>query len=569
MRPGEKAPKKSKGGLKREGQRQAGRPVPPPARKSADTESLWASPALFWAGVALIALVYGLLRIHALAIPLDRDEGAFGYIGQRILEGGLPYRDGIDHKPPGVFYLYALGLSMVPATASGIHAFLHAYNFLTLAVVMLLLRERFHSRTAVLGGGFCYALFSASPAIQGFTASSEMFMLLPIASCLLLAVAGARRGRWELLLLSGAAGGAAFWIKQTSLTAVAFAPLFLMLRSYLDEGTPADRILSRRLLDLSAWLGGAAAVSAIVMARFYSAGLFQEFLYWSFTHNVVYTGQVPFSQTLSGLGSAIGGILRGDFPMIVLGLAAVGWGFRSHKTGSAFVLGFLLCSAAGTLPGLAYRHYFAQIAPAVAVAAGWGLSLLAAQFRLRTALAAAALLAVPPLAVHADYFVKGTPAEISRTYFGLNPFPESEELAAYLASRTAPQDRIFIFGSEPQILLEAGRRSATPMIMAYPLTRVFPRYLEFQERVWRDVEANRPAYIVLVNIPTSTLWDGKARLEILQKLDSLIQSDYRIEAVLPVRPPRGTLMALGEGQMPGPEVTSHRLNLFVYRRRGG
>src|SRR5262245_18313022 len=90
-----------------------------------------------WLWIAAIALLYIVVRIHVIAIPLDRDEGVFGYIAQRILDGGLPYRDALDHKPPGVFYLYALALRVLPATPSGVHLFLHAYNLLTLAAVAL------------------------------------------------------------------------------------------------------------------------------------------------------------------------------------------------------------------------------------------------------------------------------------------------------------------------------------------------------------------------------------------------------------------------------------------------
>ncbi|BAJ64634.1 ArnT family glycosyltransferase [Anaerolinea thermophila] len=41
---------------------------------------------------------------------LHRDSGVFLYVGQQILNGGLPYRDIWDHKPPVIYYVNALGL---------------------------------------------------------------------------------------------------------------------------------------------------------------------------------------------------------------------------------------------------------------------------------------------------------------------------------------------------------------------------------------------------------------------------------------------------------------------------
>src|SRR5439155_7290378 len=81
-----------------------------------------------WTGLIVLYLA---VRVPLLAVPLERDEGNFGVIGQAILRGEVPYRDVFEHKPPGVFYLYALALLFVPPTAVGVHAFLAAWNAAT------------------------------------------------------------------------------------------------------------------------------------------------------------------------------------------------------------------------------------------------------------------------------------------------------------------------------------------------------------------------------------------------------------------------------------------------------
>jgi hypothetical protein len=103
----------------------------PPGRPSG------APPARRPAAVAFIVIValYVALRLPGIGVPLDRDEGVFGYMGQLILDGGLPYRDAVDHKPPVSFYINALALCFVPPTARGIHVFLLVYNFLTLVCI--------------------------------------------------------------------------------------------------------------------------------------------------------------------------------------------------------------------------------------------------------------------------------------------------------------------------------------------------------------------------------------------------------------------------------------------------
>jgi len=45
------------------------------------------------AGFAAIQTLYVAMRLPGIGVPLDRDEGACGYIDQMIREGKLPYRD--------------------------------------------------------------------------------------------------------------------------------------------------------------------------------------------------------------------------------------------------------------------------------------------------------------------------------------------------------------------------------------------------------------------------------------------------------------------------------------------
>jgi hypothetical protein len=528
------------------------------------THGTWA----LWVCVAAIGLLYVLLRIHSLAIPLDRDEGIFGYAGQRILEGGKPYRDVLDHKPPGIFYIYALALKFFPATPVGVHLFLLLYNLLTLAAVALLLHIRFRSRQAWLAGAFCYALFSASPAIQGFTASTEMLMLLPITICLLLAVAAKRTGHPLLLFLSGAAGAAAFWIKQTAGTSILFVAIYLIAGKWLDDEAHEQR--PNRLRDLLLWSGGAAAVSAMVAGYFYLTGLFQPFVYWSFVHNVLYTEQIPVSETAAAIVRSFKEILRGDFVVLGLGIGTAVYMLRERKSDALFVLGFLLFSFVGTLPGFAFPHYFAQIAPAVAVASGWALSLAAQKMKWSSIPVIVAIVALfaTPLYAHWDYFVALDHDDISRRNFvGINPFPESAELSAFLAARTSEADHIFIFGSEPQILFEAHRKSATPMVMIYPLTREYSRYLEFQDQVWRDIDQAHPAYILFVNLAASIASDGKAKLQIMDRLVPLIRGEYQMVGIMPVGKSGTKLVLLDDlvGQVPQ-DLVRNPTNIFIYRR---
>ena len=119
----------------------------------------------------------------------------------------------------------------------------------------------------------------------------------------------------------------------------------------------------------------------------------------------------------------------------------------------------------------------------------------------------AGAIAGPYVAGESRYLLDLTPDQVSRAVYDYNPFPESREIAAYLARHTSPNDRIVVFGSEPQIYFYSQRRSATGYIYTYPLMERQPFASTMQDEMMREVEAARPTYMVFVAIAAS--WGGQ------------------------------------------------------------
>src|ERR1044071_9246058 len=81
----------------------------------------------------------------------SRDSGVFLYVGWRLLNGDIPYRDVWDHKPPLIYFVDALGIALTPGSLWGIWILQLFFIFFTLLFVYKLLDQEFGVYAALAG----------------------------------------------------------------------------------------------------------------------------------------------------------------------------------------------------------------------------------------------------------------------------------------------------------------------------------------------------------------------------------------------------------------------------------
>lgn len=64
------------------------------------------------------AIVFLLLQI--LSFGYGRDQGIYAMVARSLLQGGMPYRDAWDFKPPGIFLVYAASRAILGSGQTGI-----------------------------------------------------------------------------------------------------------------------------------------------------------------------------------------------------------------------------------------------------------------------------------------------------------------------------------------------------------------------------------------------------------------------------------------------------------------
>ncbi|GMV80843.1 MAG: hypothetical protein AMXMBFR7_20270 [Planctomycetota bacterium] len=443
-------------------------------------------PLLRWAAWVVIVAVYVGLRAPLLEIPLDRDEGVFSYIALGVLRGEVPYLEAKDYKPPGVFYMLALGLAFVPPTAAGIHFWLHLWNFGALLLLASSAKALYGER-AGLWTGFTYAFLSASVAVQGYTASTEMFLLLPLAASLRLTIAGAARtGRSSQAYLAagGASAALACWTKQPALFSLLAVPIWLLF----NGARPGIRAAFHRL---GFWLGGGVALSVLIVAYFtYHLGL-REFLYWAFPVKLYGTRWSYWWDTLWWTLKAG----RCDhLPPLIFGALGLLIRVFSNGKGLWFPWAFMLLAIPGAFTGpVFFGHYFAVLTAGMAFFAGVGLARLHEwPWILRDRARAV------EFALLAGTICLGGAIYAPRPYAGVAGWTTKahEKVAEVLKEHATPGDGILILTGRAQIAVMADLRLPSMFPMYESLNSDPDRTEEFQFAAIGRLRDNPPRYLI-------------------------------------------------------------------------
>lgn len=488
---------------------ESARPSPQPAGPPS-TDRLPLGPLL-----ALLLTIVGTvaIRLRLLSMPLERDEGEYAYAGQLILRGHPPYERLYNMKWPGTYYCYALFEAVLGQTIEGIHLGVLAVNVMAIVLVFLICR-RLLDAFAAAAAAVAYALLSLSPWTLGFAGHATHFVVLfALAGIFCLQHAFERSGerqRLALYFLSGLFAGLAPIMKQPGIVFTGFILAFWAWQ----EVRSARRDWSQTLARGAALLAGVFAPFLVLFASLVATRTLSAFWLWTISYARQY-GE-PLSGKTVPYFLASFGVVLGDGVLfwIVAGLGLLALPFNSRTRAAApFLLGLLVFSFIGVLPGLTFReHYFILMLPAVAFLVGAAVSVVRGRLLPRFpgwATACTLGLVLIPLSaafgMEGAFYFRMTPEQACRHVYQENPFIEAIAVADYIRARTNPDDHIAIIGSEPEMYFYCRRPSATGFIYMYSLVERQPYARQFQQQMIKEVEAARPKYVVFVNLKASWL----------------------------------------------------------------
>jgi 4-amino-4-deoxy-L-arabinose transferase-like glycosyltransferase len=449
--------------------------------------------------------------------PID-DETVYSVVANEIVDGGRPYVDAIERKPPFLFWTYAAVFKMAGKfNWPALHTAALLWVLLTMAGLSVLARRGFTAETGLIAA-LLYAIYQPWGIWKNLAFNGEVLMNLPLVWAW--AIGLGRRGprsRVELLG-AGALLGTGFLLKQPAAIAAVplgvylFDPRYRSSRAY----TAADSLRQGALL-CAGFFGTLGAVAGVLHRQ----GILHEAVYWTVTnHSLEY---VFWDRGIENtLGFAVACLPLGAGALLSLRDDDL-W---NGKDAERFALvGWLAVSAIGVVAGgRFYPHYYIQLIPPLAVLAA---PYYAESWRdRRSARITRAWLAATVVVFFAIHCT------------GLWLTGRETEAGQYIRQHSSPDDRIFVWGQSPSIYLDARRRPASRYITTFPLTGYIfgPPMPDVDTRdrivpgAWsnleQDLSAHPPAFIV------DTETDGRARYPLGQfpALARLVAERYRLVA---------------------------------------
>jgi len=494
--------------------------------------------------LAAVLVVVALIRLRLLDVPFERDEGEYAYFGNLILHGGVPYRDAYNMKLPGVYGMYSLIIAAFGTSPAGVHAGLAIMSLATAALLYAAIRRLFTPMTG-LSAATVYALLSVSSPVLGAAAHATQFVNFFVV--LGLWVYSRWNDRRPLLYASatGLSFGLAVLMKQHAAFLALFGGMIAVQRAWANTGSPRKTIAAVAATYTAAALIPYGVVVLIVAA----AGAFDRFWFWTVTYAMSYASpETPWNVARALFAMSFSRIFS-EYPLVWV-LAPAGlvllWAGRFSARQRWVATGLAAASTAALLPGFNFReHYFVLLVPAAGL-----LAAVALEFATRAIAAVReirAIHALPFVAIAAwsvvailngrAYYLDDPPGRVSQLLYPGNPFAEAPAIAARVAADTAPSDTIAVLGSEPEIFVYAGRRSASGYLYVYPLVERQPYNLRMQREMIAEIEAASPKYLLYCNVPASWAASPGAPTEILQWFNRYGGLHYDVVGIVEIGAP--------------------------------
>jgi hypothetical protein len=526
--------------------------LPPPAAEVVPRLAV-RDPDLWLKAVAWVTIVVSALLI--LTFSFGRDQGIYAVVGDGILHGEVPYRHLWDFKPPGIFFIYALGELLFGKNMMALRLLEALSLFGCVALMRKISFTLFENRTIGLVGGALSALIHVEMDFW-HTGQPETFGAFFTLLGLMLTLEETPR-RARLAFYVGLTFGVAALLKPPLGGGALVCAAYLAQNERVRQPSGGPLVALRPLL----WLGLGGALPALAcIAWFALRGGLHDF-YWTMAQFT------PGYTTLSWEGRRASDMLyyaieEAFFKFSALAAAGVISAIaiaplgRREREGLFLVLGVIAIHVAGiAMQGKFFAYHYGATLPLISLLGGLGLYKLWRKCLLGGIGGPLAFFSFVAVAVPMRYAVRDLPQFVwERSWIRLQyllrmaPYDSREamdqqlsyvadydlladrQVAREVRARTRRDDKVYVWGFEPAIYWLSGREPASRFI--YNVAQRSPWEMQYARReLLADLARNKPALVVVQSrdvFPSVTgdALDSRDSLPGFPELQRLIDSQY-------------------------------------------
>ncbi|WP_264488259.1 ArnT family glycosyltransferase [Luteolibacter arcticus] len=506
--------------------------------------------------------------VQILTFDYGRDQGIYAVVARSIVDGGMPYRDAWDFKPPGIFVLYAIARVLFGANEWGIRLLecifiaamgiclvrwaravfapkLSGYFAIALAVLIHAQLDFWHTAQPESFGG-ALTIFGLCTAPLFPTADGRS----PTRPLLRWFLAGVFFGMAGLLKPQLAFGGGLLVLLPCAARLLRNVP-FLQAFAMPKDGPGEWRAL------FAACLGTVAPVALCVL-WFAAKGALKDAYEVLFVFTPHYTklsweGQNPLVLAYHGVVDWFTGY-SALVPLGVSLLLLFAHRLSSRERGAALAISLLISLHLAGVVAQAkfFSYHYGATWPLTGLLVGLGFALLWDQAVKASRLWIAAFVVGIPLICCARSAIRGVPLSFyQRTMFRTQALlsgglpTEVRDVLATVDDVNASANRqvaqflrdaggtrpVFIWGFEPVIYEWANRPASTRYIYNVPQRAAWLQQT-MRERLMADLTANPPEFIVIERrdaLPsvTGNYVDSSGAIKDFPELRELIERRYK------------------------------------------
>jgi len=482
-------------------------------------QSPWAVLILAMLLVLLPIVTLSQIAAHYRADVVD--DQMFGYYGWRILHGATVYRDVWDNKPPGIYWINALGFLIGGGNSYAGVVILCVLAVLSAHACFFVAAASNYYRGAAALTTVLASFYMTHAYYQGGTNRTETFLVACELAAVALYMRGFARDRWWKWLLAGVCCGCAFLFKQVGLAAWGAMGLHTIILVVMRDLSWRDGL--RRCLLL---LGGVCGVLLVAGLALASQGALGEACYATFGFNRAYFRVGASSLFVRFINYEY---LKWEIKPILLlpilmaiaaSIHAILWWLRPRfrpreieeplralrpacpRYMLLFGIWFAVAFWGALVSPYHFRHYLLPTIPPLLLLVGYLINVLRTEISLvrrfqQRAWVLVTFVAMGYFAMEAFYFHFQVAAKVWYIRFHQQERADWEIIADEVERWTDPEDKIQCWGYQPGVYLHARRINACRFTTTEKLGHVKQEAAFIADELRETLSAEPPALFVI------------------------------------------------------------------------